>query len=127
MPKSNYLNNVVLNSSLRAISWTPPAQVYVALFTVAPTANGGGTEVTGGAYVRQTVTFGSPASQTCTNTGAISFPLATASWGTVVAFALFDQPTAGNMLYFANLSAPRSIVVNDQMIFPVGQLAVAES
>jgi len=127
MPKSNYLNTVVLNEALRGVNWTPPSTVYLALFTVAPNASGGGTEVATGAYARQPVTFGTPVSQTVASTAAVTFPIATASWGTVTSFALFDAATAGNMLYFANLSAPRAIGVNDQMSFPIGQLVCVES
>jgi hypothetical protein len=126
MPKSNYLNTIVLNEALRGINWTPPTTVYLALFTVAPLASGGGTEVSGGAYTRQPVTFGIPVSQTVASTTAVTFPVATASWGTVTSFALFDAPTGGNMLYFADLSAPRSIGINDQMQFPSGQLVCVE-
>lgn len=127
MPKSNYLDTIVLNQALRAVPWTPPATVYVALFTVAPTGSGGGTEVSGGSYTRQPVTFGSPVSQTVASTAAVSFPIATATWGTIVAFAFFDDPTAGNMLYYANLSSSRAIGFNDQVTFPAGQLVATES
>ncbi len=126
MPKSNYLDNVVLNL-MRGVAYVPPTQVYVALFTVSPAASGGGVEVSAGSYARQLVTFNAPASQILTSATDVAFPIATVSYGTIVAFALFDQGVSGNMLYFAALSAPRLININDQVRFPAGQLVLVEA
>jgi len=88
--------------------------VYVGLFTTAPTSDAGVTgavEVTGGAYARvatsgatwatPTASSGSEPAVTAgftTNAATITFPTSTASWGTVVAFGLFDASTGGNLL-----------------------------
>lgn len=129
MPKSDYLKAQVLNYVLRAdaTTFTAPTVVYLALFTVAPTDAGGGTEVTGGSYDRVSVTFGAPSGGQVTNTSAVDFAMATADWGTVVAFALFDAVSGGNMLYWNNLTASREILTNDQARYPVGQLIVTEA
>ena len=124
--KSNYLETQLLNHVLRNTAYSPPTTVYVALFTVAPDETGGGTEVTGGIYARQPVTFSAPAPDSCSNTTDVTFPTATLDWGTVVAFALFDQSSGGNMLYFANLTASRDILTADQFRFPSGQLVCQE-
>jgi hypothetical protein len=126
MSKTNYLETALLNHVLRSTAYSSPAAVYVGLFTVAPTEAGGGTEVSGGSYARQSVTFTAPAPDTCENDADVTFPIATADWGTIVAFALFDAPTAGNMLYYANLTASREILTADQFRFPSGQLMVLE-
>lgn len=124
--KSNYLETQILNHVLRNTAYSSPTTIYVALFTTAPTESGGGVEVTGGGYVRQPVTFTAPAPDSCSNNADVTFPMATLDWGTVEAFALFDQASGGNMLYFANLTAPRDILTNDQFRFPSGQLLVSE-
>lgn len=126
MSKTNYLEAQLLNHVLRATPYSSPSAVYVALFTVAPTESGGGTEVSGGSYVRQPVTFTSPAPDTVSNTADVTFPIATADWGDIEAFALLDQPSSGNMLYFADLTAPKTINTSDQFRFPAGQLVVQE-
>lgn len=126
MSKTNYLETVLLNHVLRATPYSAPATVYVALFTAAPDDTGGGTEVTGGSYARQSVTFTAPAPDSVSNTADVLFPTATADWGTIVAFAIMDAPTAGNMLYFANLTASRTVLTSDQFRFPAGQLIVNE-
>jgi hypothetical protein len=127
MPKSIYLDNNFLGIALLNQTFTPPATVYVALFTVSPAPSGGGTEVAGGGYGRQTVTFTAPVNGQTVNTADIFFPIATAPWGTVVAFALFDASSGGNMLYFGNLSTSRTIGINDQLKFPVSQLIATET
>lgn len=129
MAKSDFLEVNLLNHVLRNVAYSSPAAVYLALFTVAPTDAGGGTEVTGGAYVRQSVTFGAPgtpAQNQVTNTADVSFPVATADWGTVQHFAIFDASSSGNMLYHAALTASRTILTGDQFRFPAGQLIVGE-
>lgn len=126
MAKSDYLEVNILNHVLRATSYTSPSAVYLAAFTVAPTDAGGGTEVTGGAYTRQTVTFGAPSGNQVSNSADILFPVATAGWGTIVHFGIFDAPSAGNMLYHTALAASRTIASGDQLRVPAAQLVVAE-
>ena len=57
---SNYLENALLNGTLNATTYTAPAAVYVALYTSDPTDANTGTEVSGGSYARQSVTFAAP-------------------------------------------------------------------
>lgn len=127
MPKSLYLDNNFLGIALLNQTFTPPSVVYVALFTVSPTPSGGGTEVAGGGYGRQVVAFSAPVNGQTANTADIFFPIATAPWGTVVAFGLFDASGGGNMLYYGNLSTSRALGTNDQLKFPAGQLIATES
>lgn len=127
MPKSTYLDNVFINAALRNTPFTPPTLIYVALFTVAPGVGGGGTEVSGGAYARQTVVFSAPSLGSASNTVDINFPIATLDWGTLVAFALYDASSGGNLLYFGNLSTSRTVLTNDQVRFPAGQLICSEA
>jgi hypothetical protein len=127
MPKSDFLVTNILNHVLRNTPYSPPTTVYVALFTVAPTSvAASGTEVAGGAYVRQPVTFAAPASHQTISAADVLFPVATADWGEIVAFATFDQPSLGNMLYFSTLAAHRTILTDDQFRFPAGQLIATE-
>lgn len=104
MSKSDYLESKVLDHLLGRTTYTAPATVYVALYTTAPTDAGGGTEVSGGGYARKAVTNDAtnwPAASggSKANGTAIAFPEATANWGTVVAWGLFDASSDGNLLY----------------------------
>lgn len=96
---SDFLENELLDHVFRNSAYTQPTTVYAAAYTAAPTDAGGGTEVTGGSYARTAITFGTAASGgTISNTAAVTFPQATASWGTIVAIGIFDASTAGNLL-----------------------------
>jgi len=126
MAKSYYLDNAVLSAVLDGVPYTSPTQVTVALYTSAPGPGGGGVEVTGDpAYARTPATFGSPTNGILTNNASVTFPQATAPWGTIVAFALFDQ--LGNMLYYGMLSASKTINTGDQLTFAAGGITVTET
>ena len=60
---SNFLEDAVLNYFFRGESVTRNTNVYVALYMTDPTDSDSGTEVNGGAYARQLVSFGAPTQQ----------------------------------------------------------------
>ena len=129
--KSDFLENELLDHVLGGGDYSRPATVYVALFTVALSDSGGGTEVSGGSYARVAVTNNAtnwPAASggAKSNGTEIAFPEATASWGTVVAFAIFDASTGGNMLYWADLTTSKTIDSGDTAKFAVGDLDITE-
>ena len=120
---SDYTENRVLDHLFRAVASTAPATVYLALFTVAPTDAGGGTQVTGGGYARQAITFGAASGGAIANTVAVSFTASGAAYGAVVAVGIFDALTVGNMLAWAPIT---SATVNDgdTLQFPIGDIDV---
>jgi hypothetical protein len=126
---SDYLEAKVLDHVFGATTYTPPATVYFALFTAAPSDSGGGTEVTGGAYARKSVTnnttnWANSTGTTSTKALAVAQAFATASganWGTITHFGIFDASTSGNLLVWGALGT--SEVINDggTLTVPVGQ------
>ena len=120
--KSDYLELEILDHTFGKGSFTPPT-IYVALYTVTPTDAGGGTECTGGSYARK-VTAGADwnvaASGSISNANDITFVEATASWGEVVAFGLFDALTVGNLLYWGAITTPKTIDNGDTAKFAGG-------
>jgi hypothetical protein len=107
---TDILEDRVINHFFRGTSQTSPATVYLGLFTAAPAEAGtGGTEVSGGAYARQAITFGAPSAGATDNTGTITFPTATANWGTVIGVGIFDASTAGNLFIYQALSQSQTI------------------
>lgn len=118
---SNWLSAALLNASLRNTAFTPPATVYLALYTSDPTQADTGTEVTGGGYARQTITFAAPSIvggiQTLKNAADIEFPIATADWGLVSHVGLRTAATGGNLLWFAAIPNPRTIQTGDKPKF----------
>jgi hypothetical protein len=121
---SNYLEGALINAVLRNTSYTSPATVYLALYTTDPTDADSGTEVSGNAYVRQSITFGAPSNGVSTNTAAIEFPQATGSWGTVAYVGIRDASTAGNLLFHTALDASKTIATGDVFRVAIGSLSV---
>jgi hypothetical protein len=121
---SNYLENALINATLRNTTFTSPSVVYVGLYTSDPTDADTGTEVTGGSYARQAVTFGAPSNGVSTNTAAIEFPQATGTWGTVGWIGIEDASTGGNLLYHTALDASKPISTGDIFKIAIGSLSV---
>jgi hypothetical protein len=121
---SDYLESAVLNHVFRNTALSAPASVHLALYTTAPTDAGGGTQVTGGGYARQAITFGAPSpAGEITNTSAVSFTASGASFGTVVAVGIFDASSGGNLLAWSPIT---SATVNDgdTITFGIGDIDV---
>lgn len=121
---SNYLENAMINAVLRNTTYTSPATVYVALFTTDPTDANTGTEVSGNAYQRTAVTFGAPSNGVSTNSGAVTFPTATGSWGTVTHIGIMDASTSGNLLFHTALDTSKTITSGDIFTISTGNLSV---
>lgn len=131
MSKSDYLENEILDHILGGSDYTRPATVYVAIYTATPNDAGGGTEVSGGSYARAAVTNNAtnwPAASggAKSNGSAITFPTPTAGWGTATSFGIFDASTGGNLLYYGNLSANKTIDIDDSVSFAIGALDITE-
>ena len=120
----NYLENALINAVLRNTSYTSPTTTYLALYTSDPTDADTGTEVTGGSYARQPITFGAPSNGVSTNSAAIEFPQATGSWGTVTHVAIRDALTSGNLLFHTPLDTSKTINSGDVFKITSGNLSV---
>ena len=121
---SNFLENALINATLRATTYTSVATVYVSLWTSDPTDAGSGTEVSGGSYARTAVTFGAPANGVTTNSADVTFPTATASWGTVGWIGINDAASSGNLLYHSPLDTAKTIDTGDIFKISSGNLSV---
>lgn len=134
---TDYAENQLINHLFRTASFSAPATLYFGLFTAAPTDTGSLTnEVSGGNYARVSVTVGdSYFAATAvdgsnytytTNSGTITFPTPSASWGTVTYWGMMDSATlgAGNMLAYGALTNSKVIGASDPAPqFPVGALS----
>jgi len=120
---SDYLENKLLDHFLGTATYTKPTTVYVALYTVAPSDAGGGTQVTGGSYARQTATFSAAASGTTSNTANIDFAGMPAA--TTVAIGVFDALTSGNLLLWGTLTANKTTDAGDTLRIATGDLDIS--
>jgi hypothetical protein len=121
---SNYLENALINATLRATTYTSVATVYVSLWTSDPTDAGSGAEVSGGSYARTAVTFAAPSNGVTTNSADVTFPTATASWGVVGWIGINDAATSGNLLYHSPLDTSKTIDSGDIFKISTGNLSV---
>lgn len=100
-----------------------PTAWYLGLFTAAPGESGGGTELSGSGYARQSITF-TVSGNNASNNAAIEFPTASGSWGTITHVAVFDASTSGNMIAYASLTASKTIDTGDVLRVPAGDLDI---
>jgi len=121
---SNFLENALINATLRNTTYTSVATVYVSLWTSDPTDAGSGTEVSGGSYARTAVTFAAPSNGASTNSADVTFPTATASWGTVGWIGINDAASSGNLLYHSPLDTAKAIDSGDIFKISTGNLSV---
>lgn len=121
---SNYLENALINVTLRATSYTAPTTVYLALYTTDPTDADTGTECSGTSYARQSITFGAPSNGVSTNSAVIDFPQAGGAWGTITHIGIRDALTTGNLLYHSPLDTSKTIATGDVFRVASGSLSV---
>lgn len=123
---SDYLEVALLNATLNGTAFTAVNNPYVSLHTADPTDAGTGTEVSGGSYARTTASFStaSGTSGLVATDADVTFPTATASWGTVGWIGLWDSASGGNMLYHTALDASKTIDSGDIFKITTGNLTV---
>ena len=137
---SDYLENKIIDQVFRAQAFSFPSTLYVGLLTAAPSDTGGGTEVSGSNYSRVSVaaslanwagtqgsgttTASSGATGTTSNNNTLTFPVPSATWGTVVAFGIYDAASAGNLLFYGTLTISKTINSGDTVTFPAAALSL---
>lgn len=132
---SNYIENKLLDATLRGVNFTAPTKTYLALFTADPTDdNLTGNEVNTSsfpAYSRKDIAAGStqasawtaPANGSTSNTKTITFPAHNGTTPVVITHVgIYDAATGGNLLYHGALVNPKSIDVTDVISFGIGSL-----
>lgn len=120
---SDYSEGKLLDHICRIAAFTMPSGLYVALFTTATTDAGGGTEVVGGSYARQSVTMGAgSAANERSNSTPVNFPNMPAV--TVTHAAIFDALTVGNMLWHGALNSSVVMVLGNTFNFAIGDIDV---
>ena len=122
---SNYLEDALLDHSLGTAGHTSPTNIYLALFTDDPTDAATGTEVVGGSYARTVLTFNASSGGSAANTAVVTFPTATANWGTITHMAIYDASSGGNMLYHGPLATSKTINNTDIFQVSAGNLVIA--
>lgn len=120
---SNYLENKVLDHTLKNTAYTQPSNLYLALFknnsgnaAANLEANIITDEVSSGiGYVRKAITFSGAASGQTSNSANVVFDTATSAWGTVTHYAIMDAVSTGNVLYWGAFTTPRTVDAGNTM------------
>lgn len=130
---ADYLEREVMEHVFKALAiFAAPADVKIALYTTDPLDAISGAEVANvNGYARQANAAANWTAPTATNgqtdnAAAITFPIATGSWGTVSHFTLPDSLTwgAGNAYFHSPVDTSKAITTDDTAEFGVNALVV---
>ena len=122
---SDYTENKIIEV-MRATNFTAAA-AYVALYTTDPTDADTGTEVNGGSYARQLAGLSVASGGASSNAADITFPTATAAWGTITHVGLRDAVTLGNLYMHSALDVSKTVATGDTFKISAGDLDVTIS
>lgn len=120
---SDYLEDALRDHVLRGTPYTAPVTVYLALYVFATTDTGLGSEVSGGGYARQPVTFSAGAPGVAVSDTDITFTAMPAA--TVTHAAICDALTGGNVLLHGPLSNAKTVTVGASLTFPAGDVGAS--
>ena len=115
---TNYLEDKVIAHLFGGTAYTAPGTWYVGLQTATPSDSAAGTEVSGGAYARQSVawTIQTGGTAQASNTAALTFPAATTDWGTVTHAGVYDAATGGNLVAYETLTKTDFSTANPKIV-----------
>jgi len=121
---SDHAEALLLDWLMTNGSATRPTAWYVALYTVAPSDSGGGTEVSGNGYAREAVTFAAATSPggTTSNTGAVTFTASGGNWGSITHIGIHDAVSGGNLLWHGAMTASKTVNDGDTLEFSIGNI-----
>ncbi|MGC9309836.1 MAG: phage tail fiber protein [Candidatus Nanoarchaeia archaeon] len=130
---TNYLEAKILDHLFGGSTFSQPADLWIGLSTSDPSddAGTGFTEPSGNGYARVQIpnqsgdgNWNAASGGSKTNASSFSFNEATGSWGTIVAFGIFDQSTSGNLLLWGELTVDKTISSGNILRFPAGDLSL---
>ncbi|HEY2416798.1 MAG TPA: hypothetical protein VGH84_02690 [Steroidobacteraceae bacterium] len=131
-----YTEQSVLGHTLGFAAMPEPAGAWIGLCdaATAPTSTTGGVELVGNGYARQAAAFAllTTPPNIAANSATVAFPPATASWGSIGWFEVWDAASAGNRLYWGPLVDPadgvtpvtRAVLSGDIVRFTAGVIEV---
>lgn len=134
---SNYLETQIVEVYMRNGTLSQPTSIYVALFTADPSdANTTSNEVqvsgTWTDYTREDAADGggiatgwvASSNGVTSNAKVVTFPPNDGASITITHLGLYDASTAGNLLFHAPLTAPKTLLTGDVLSFAVGSIVV---
>lgn len=107
-----------------------PSKYYIGLSSTAPSVSGTGVTEPSAAngYARvELASLSAPVDGLVSNAGIIVFADSTGDWGTVTHYVVYDAKTGGNLLFFGELTSPRTIESQTTISFKSGELNIQVS
>lgn len=123
---SNWLELELLDHVLKTGAYAIPTNIYVALSTADPLDTGAGiAEPSGGNYERVVMNaWDTAASRATENTNKITFPQATADWGNITHWAIYDALEGGNFLAHGDFTIAKTCPIGTNLYIEVGDIDV---
>jgi hypothetical protein len=116
-------DNKLLDHINLVASYTPTTPLKLALVTANGSVSAAGTEVTGGSYARQTITFAAASGGSASNSTDITFTSMPAC--TVVGLEVYDSAGTPVRLWWGALTSAKTLASGDDIKFPSGNIVTA--
>lgn len=118
--------NRLLDASLGVATYTAPTTpMKLGLETSTGSNSAAGTEVTGGSYARQSITFASASAGSTSNTGAITYTAMPAA--TVTGVEVYDSNGTPRRGWVGPLGSSKTVAAGDSLSFSTGAVVVSLS
>lgn len=118
---SDYLENKLVDLTLRGVAYAGVAAPYMSLHSADP-GETGANEIAGGSYARKTVAFNAAVVGHTDNAADLTWADMPAV--TLTHVGIWDAASAGNYLYSAILSSPKVIAAGDTFKVAAGDLDI---
>lgn len=122
--KSTYLRQAVIKAALGEATFPTITNVYLALYQTDPTIADVGSEVSGGSYARQQLSFANASGGAKVSNTSETFSSMPAS--TVTHWGIRDASSGGNLLYFGAFDLPIALNATDNLPINSGDIVIGE-
>lgn len=119
---TNVAENLMLDALVGTASYSAVTPIKLALVTAAGSDSAAGTEVSGGSYSRQNITFAAASGGSISNNAAVTFTSMPAC--TVVGIELWDSSGTPRRLAYGDLTANKTLVSGDTLEFANGSITL---
>ena len=117
------IENQLLDALVGTASYSVTTPIKLALMTASGSDSAAGTEVSGGSYARQTISFGSAASGQIANSATINFTSMPAA--TVVGIEIYDSAGTPKRLAYGTLTASKTTASGDTLQFAASAITLS--
>jgi hypothetical protein len=123
MTATDYLEGKLLDHALGVTPYTPPTSLFLCLHFADPTEAGTASQVTGGSYAPQPISFGAQSGSKSTSTNIQNFTNMPAV--TVTHFVIRENSATGNPVFVGTMTSSRSVLAGDPLSFGVGSFSIS--